>query len=239
MIIYGINAVREALRSGMGLKKVFVADRMDSRIREIVDTAGRKGLSVIRKDRDFFRQGSRGPTQYVAADIDFSFAPIDKVLALREEGQGLVLVLDLVEDPRNLGAVIRSAAACGIDGVVIQSRRSCGITSAVFQASAGAIAHVRISEVPNIKNALRLFRDEGYTIVGADASGEALYWQADYTRPTVIVMGSEGRGMRQTVKALCDMVVRIPMKGKVGSLNVSVAAGIILYDALRQKMMKP
>ncbi len=236
MIIYGINPAKEALGSDVKVKRIYVADRMDNRIREIVDDALGRGVKVIKKEKDFFRApGVKRNIQYIAAEIDLEPVSLDNILESASGGNGMVLVLDLVEDPRNFGAIIRSAAACGVDGIVIQSRRSCGITSAVVSASAGTVAYMKISEVPNIKNAIRAFKDEGFRIIGTDSSGSNPCWDADYTGNTVFVMGSEGKGLRKTVRELCDMVVKVPMDKRVSSLNVSVAAGIVLYEALRQK----
>ncbi len=238
MIIYGINAVNEALDSEVKVKRVYVADRMDSRIRDIVSNAKEKGVKVVRKDREFFRDIKAKAVQYVAAEVDLKPVPFEELFEKGSEKTGMYLVLDQIEDPRNLGAIIRSAAASGVDGIVIQSRRSCGLTSAVFSASAGAVAHVKVSEVPNIKNALRLFKNEGFIVIGTDSSGAQLYWEADYTGNTVFVMGSEGKGLRKTVRELCDIVVKIPMDKRVSSLNVSVATGVLLYEVLRQKNLE-
>ncbi len=234
MIIYGINPVKEALASNVRVKKVFISDRIDGRIREIVDRANVTGTKVSRKNREFFRESGPKSSQLVAAEIDFSTVPFERLFTHGGEVSGVFLALDLIEDPRNLGAIVRGAVACGINGVIIQSRRSCGITSTVFSASAGAVAHIRVSEVPNIKNAINVFREEGFKVIGADSSGSELYWDVDYLPPSVIVMGSEGKGLRKTVKTLCDVVVKIPMEMNIASLNVSVASGIILYEAYRQ-----
>ncbi|UCG78874.1 MAG: 23S rRNA (guanosine(2251)-2'-O)-methyltransferase RlmB [Nitrospirota bacterium] len=234
MIIYGINPVSEVIGSEVKVNKVFVADRMDDRIRKVVDLAKKSGITVSRKGKEFFREQRGKNPQYIAADVEIKFTPFEELLGDSAQGE-TVLAMDLIEDPRNLGAVIRSAAACGVDGVVIQSRRSCGITSVVVSASAGTIARVRISEVPNVKNAIKELKNEGFRVIGTDSSGTDIYWDADLTGRTVIVMGSEGKGLRKTVKELCDLVVRIPMEKGISSLNVSVAAGVLLYEVMRQK----
>jgi 23S rRNA (guanosine2251-2'-O)-methyltransferase len=235
MIIYGINAVHEALESDVKVKRVYVADRMDNRIRHIVNSAKGKGVRIVRKNKEFFRSMKAKTIQYIAADVDLKPVPFEDLIEKGAEFPHVYLVLDQVEDPRNLGAIIRSAAASGVSGIVIQTRRSCGLTSAVFSASAGTVAHVKVSEVPNIKNALRVFKDEGYQIVGTDARSTQLYWEVDYSVNTVFVMGSEGKGLRKTVRDLCDVMVKIPMDKKVASLNVSVATGVLLYEVTRQK----
>jgi 23S rRNA (guanosine2251-2'-O)-methyltransferase len=236
MIIHGINSVKEALSSGMAVKEIYVAERRDSRIAEIAELASRRRVKLVIRDRGFFKGVGGQAAQFVAARVDTNLTPFEDLLA--DQGSGLFLVLDQIEDPRNLGAILRTASATGVDGVVIQTHRACGITPTVFAASAGAVSHLRIAEVPNIKNAARTFKEEGFQVVGADSTGEKTLWDANLNGPTVLVLGSEGKGMRKTVRDLCDEVIRIPMAGKVSSLNVSVASGVILYEVLRQRGRK-
>lgn len=236
MIIHGINPVREAVLSGMKVKEIYVSDRMDERIREIVDIAMKREMQIKRKDRQFFKGIGGQGAQFVAAKVDIKTISVEEMI----EGamSRLFVVLDQIEDPRNLGAIIRSASAAGADGVVIQTHRAAGLTPVVFSASAGAVAHVRIAEVPNVKNAIRGFREAGYSIVGAESGGSKPYWDVDFSIPTVLVVGSEGKGLRRTVRDLCDEVVHIPMTGAVSSLNVSVATAVILFEIVRQKARK-
>lgn len=237
MIIYGINSVKEAIEADLGIQEIFVSDRSDTRVRALVERAVQRGIRITRKDKGFFRAAPVRVSQDVAASVIISLVPFDQLLA-EGEGGGAFLVLDQVEDPRNLGAILRTASACNIGGVVIQSHRACTITPAVFSASAGAVVHLRIAEVPNIKNAIRAYRERGFQIVGTDAEGEMSYWDADFCPPTVLVIGSEGKGMRKTVGNLCDFVVSIPLMGKVSSLNVSVASALVMYELLRQRVRK-
>jgi len=236
MIIHGINSVREAVLSGMRVREIYVSDRMDERIREVVDTAMKQDVQIKRKDRQFFKGIGGQSAQFIAAKVEIKVVSVDEMIDGARSR--LFIVLDQIEDPRNLGAIIRSASAAGVDGVVIQSHRAAGITPVVFSASAGALAHVRIAEVPNVKNAIRLFRDEGFSIVGAESGGPKPYWDIDFLGPTVLVVGSEGRGLRRTVRDLCDELVRIPMTGTVSSLNVSVAAAVMLFEIVRQRGRK-
>lgn len=237
MIIHGINSVREAVVSGMQVREIYVSDRMDERIREVVDMAMKRDMKIERKDRQFFKGIGGQGAQFIAAKVDIKTVSVDEMI---ERAQArLFVVLDQIEDPRNLGAIIRSASAASVDGVVIQTHRAAGLTPVVFSASAGAVAHVKIAEVPNVKNALREFRKEGYWVVGAESEGPKPYWDMDLSGPTVLVVGSEGKGLRRTVKDLCDGLVKIPMAGTVSSLNVSVATAIILFEVLRQKQRKP
>jgi len=236
MIIHGINSVREAVLSGMRIKEIYVSDRMDERIREVVDMAMKRDVQIKRKDRQFFKGIGGQSAQFIAARVDIKTVSVDEVI--KGARSRLFIVLDQIEDPRNLGAIIRSASAAGMDGVVIQSHRAAGLTPVVFSASAGALAHVRIAEVPNVKSAIRAFRDEGYRIVGAESGGPKPHWDIDFSVPTVLVVGSEGKGLRRTVRDLCDELVRIPMTGSVSSLNVSVAAAVILFEIVRQRGRK-
>jgi 23S rRNA (guanosine2251-2'-O)-methyltransferase len=145
------------------------------------------------------------------------------------------LVLDGIEDPRNFGAILRVADAAGVHCVVFQTRRSAGITPVVSKASAGAVEHVPLVNVVNIKHALRTMKDQDVTIIGAEASASMTFWDADMKGPVAFVVGSEGQGLRRTVQEQCDVVVSLPMAGKVNSLNVSVATGIMAYELIRQR----
>jgi 23S rRNA (guanosine2251-2'-O)-methyltransferase len=145
------------------------------------------------------------------------------------------MVLDCIEDPRNFGAILRVADAAGVDGVIFQSRRSAGLTPVVYKASAGAIEHVNLAEVVNIKHAVALMKERDVTVIGAEADAPLSLWDVDMKAPLAVIVGSEGEGMRRTVKEMCDALVNLPMKGTVNSLNVSVAAGIIAYEVMRQR----
>jgi len=144
-------------------------------------------------------------------------------------------VLDGIEDPQNLGAILRSAEVAGADGVILPSRRSAGVSAAVMRASAGAAAHVRIARCVNLRRALESLKEKGYWIVGLQGEAARPLWDVDLTAPTALVLGSEGAGLRRRVTEGCDFLASIPMRGKVGSYNVSVAAGIALYECLRQR----
>lgn len=150
----------------------------------------------------------------------------------------LFLVIDLIEDPRNLGAILRSAEASGVHGVVIQSYRSAGLGPEVSKSSAGAVEYVPVAMVPNIKHAIKRMREEGVTIVGMEAGGKTVLWEEDLTIPLCVVIGSEGKGMRKTIREGCDLIATLPMKGKLNSLNASVTAGIVLFEIQRQRFIK-
>jgi len=165
------------------------------------------------------------------------YATLDDILQVPiQQGKApLYLVLDGVEDPRNLGAILRTADAAGVHGVIIPERRATGLTETVAKASAGAVEHVPVVKVVNIVNMLEELKKAGVWVVGAEADGDTVYWDADCVRPIALVLGGEDRGVRRLVRERCDYLVSLPLLGKISSLNVSVAAGILLYETLRQR----
>ena len=235
MIIYGINPVLEALRAGK-VKELRVSQRSDDRLRELLALAGDRGVPVRRVPPDVLdRDSSRGVHQGVVADVgelkEYSVAE----LVRGARGRPLIVVLDSIEDPHNLGAIFRTADAAGVDGVVIQSRRVAALGGAAAKASAGAVSHIRIAEVVNIARAIEELKELGVWTVGLAADAETAYDAIDFTGPSAIVLGAEGSGLRRLVRERCDYLAAIPMGGHVGSLNVSVSAGIALFEAVRQR----
>ncbi|HSW62070.1 MAG TPA: 23S rRNA (guanosine(2251)-2'-O)-methyltransferase RlmB [Dissulfurispiraceae bacterium] len=239
--IYGINPVHEALKSGRPLFALYVLNTEHRNVFSLIRLAEQQHIPVRRIGRDFFDmrfdKGHQGIAAHVARKKMLSTDDLPKLLA-QAKGHALFLVADCIEDPRNFGAMLRTAEAAGVDGVIFQEQRSAGISPTVAKASAGALEHLSLVETVNIKHALRILKEEGVMIVGAEAGSNKQPWDIDLARPVAIVMGSEGEGMRRTVRELCDAVVALPMRGKVGSLNVSVAAGIMLFEVLRQRAQK-
>jgi 23S rRNA (guanosine2251-2'-O)-methyltransferase len=235
VIIYGVNPVLEALRA-QRVKEVRVADKGSDRMRELVALARQQGIPVRSMPQDVLaRQARGGVHQGVIADVeDIASYSVDE-LVRGAKGVALIVVLDGIEDPQNLGAILRTADAAGVDGIVIQSRRSAALDGAAAKASAGAVAHARIAEVVNIARAIDELKDAGVWTVGLAAEGTTSYEDVDYTVPTAIVLGAEGAGLRRLVREKCDFLAAIPMGGHVGSLNVSVAAGVVLFEAVRQR----
>ena len=238
MIIYGINPVLEALRAGR-VKELRVGERADDRLKQLLALASERGVRVRRVPADALeRESRRGVHQGVVAEVeeaaDYSVEEIVRGAA----GAARVVVLDGVEDPHNLGAILRTADAAGADGVVVQSRRSAARDGAAAKASAGAVAHVRIAEVVNIARAIEELKDAGVWTVGLAGDAPDPYDVIDYTLPTAVVLGAEGAGLRRLVRERCDRLASIPMRGHVSSLNVSVAAGIVLFEAVRQRSGK-
>jgi 23S rRNA (guanosine2251-2'-O)-methyltransferase len=234
-LVYGINPVSEALTARRVSRLVHLRgggpriDALVSRAHELripVDTVDRRQLDRLTRG---------GVHQGVAADVQpVPTYTLDELVQLAE-GPALILVLDSVEDPQNVGAMLRSVDAAGAHGVVRQARRAAPIEGAAAKASAGAVSHVRIATVVNIARAVEELKGLGVWTIGLDASASESYDEVDYTLPTALVVGAEGTGLRRLVRETCDRVVRIPMAGEVGSLNVSVATGVALFEAARQR----
>jgi 23S rRNA (guanosine2251-2'-O)-methyltransferase len=235
MLIYGINPVLEAIRAGR-VRELRVSDRAGGRVADAVAAAERGGIAVRRVAANELDRAARGGVhQGVIADVeesrDFSVAD----LVTGATGAPLIVVLDGIEDPHNLGAILRTVDAAGADGVIRQSRHAAPLGGAAAKAAAGAVSHVRIAEVVNIARAIEELKEAGVWTVGLAGDSAKRYDQIDLTVPTAIVLGAEGTGLRRLVRERCDWLVSIPMRGHVESLNVSVAAGIALFEAVRQR----
>ncbi len=234
MIIYGINPVLEALRA-----RRVAALRVSAhggRVDELIALAQQGGVPVRRVAPAELERAARGGVhQGVAAEVrDGSIFSVED-LVVQAEGPALIVVLDGIEDPHNLGAILRTADAAGAHGVVRQSRHAAPLGGATAKASAGAVAHVKIAEVVNIARALEHLKAAGVWTVGLAGDAPQTYDALDYSVPTALVVGAEGTGLRRLVRERCDWLVSIPMRGHVESLNVSVAAGIVLFEACRQR----
>ena len=240
--IEGRNAVLEALRAGRSIDKIYLAKgETDKTLAHIAARARAAGVVVVEADRRKLDALSASPTKAhqgvvaVAAVKDYcSLADILRVAEERGEAP-FVLVCDEISDPHNLGAILRSAECVGAHGVVIPKRRSAGVTGIVDKTSAGAAEHVPVARVPNLPAALRELKERGLWIYGTAADGRADLWHTDFTGPLALVIGSEGEGMGRLVREHCDFLVRIPLRGKLDSLNASAAAGILMYEVLRQR----
>jgi 23S rRNA (guanosine2251-2'-O)-methyltransferase len=236
MIIYGINAVVEALRAGR-VRRLRVGTRGDRRIDEALALARGAGVSVDRVDAGALDRAARGGVhQGIVAELAplQDYSPRAIVAAAAPDAQ-LIVVLDGVEDPHNLGAILRTADAAGVHGVVRQARHAAALDGAAAKASAGAVAHVRLATVVNIARAIEELKDLGVWTVGLAGDSPESYDRVDFTLPTAVVLGAEGTGLRRLVRERCDRLVSIPMRGTVSSLNVSVAAGVTLFEAVRQR----
>ena len=239
-LIEGRNAVIEALRVGRSIDKIFIAKgETDKTLGHIASKARKDGIVVVDADRRKLDMMSvTHAHQGVIALVGVSeYCSIDDILAVAgEKGEPpFVIVCDEISDPRNLGAIIRSAECAGAHGVIIPKRRSAGLTAIVGKSSAGAAEHMAIARVPNIPAVLRELKEKGLWIYGAAAGGESGLWQTDFTGPVAIVIGSEGDGLGRLVREQCDYIVSIPMVGKINSLNASAAASVIMYEVLRRR----
>jgi 23S rRNA (guanosine2251-2'-O)-methyltransferase len=236
MLVYGINPVMEALRTGR-VREVRVGDRSGLRMHELVRAAERGGVVVRRvPDHELDRASRGGVHQGVVADLEEPRAVTVAELCEAPGGRPpLIVVLDGIEDPHNLGAILRTADAAGVSGVIRQTRHAAPLAGAAAKASAGAVSHVRIADVVNIARALEELKAAGVWTVGLSGDAPTSYCDIDLTLPTALVLGTEGTGMRRLVRERCDWLVSIPMAGHVGSLNVSVAAGVALFEAVRQR----
>jgi len=237
MIIYGINAVTEALRAGT-LRSLRAGRRKDRRLHELLAAAEQAGVPVRRvSDADLDRESGGSSHQGVVADADDrpSYDLGELIREAHASPPALIVVLDGIEDPHNFGAILRTVDAVGAHGVVRQTRHAAPLAGAAGKASAGALAHVKIADVVNVARAVEELKDAGIWTVGLAGEAAKTYDKMDFTVPTAVVLGAEGVGMRRLVRERCDFLAAIPMKGHVHSLNVSVAAGVVLFEALRQR----
>ncbi|MFN3324609.1 MAG: 23S rRNA (guanosine(2251)-2'-O)-methyltransferase RlmB [Bryobacteraceae bacterium] len=232
-LLVGIHPVREALRAGRPLDRVLIARGAGGpRLQEIIDLCRDRSVSVRFENRDVLdRISNRSAHQGVLAlGAAQRYSTLDEVIP----DARLLVILDGVEDPHNLGAIIRTAHAAGASAVLIPERRAAGLTETVAKAAAGALEHLPVARTGNLSQTLEKLKAAGFWIYGLDERGDHDYHKADYLLPTAIVLGGEGKGLHQQVRKQCDFLIRIPMAGEIPSLNVSVAAGIVLFEWKRR-----
>jgi 23S rRNA (guanosine2251-2'-O)-methyltransferase len=235
MVIYGINAVAEAVRASR-VREIRVADRDDERLRRVLEEAASRGVPIVRVSRDALqREAPAGTHQGIVAEVTPAPQAHLADLVDASDGPPLLIVLDGVEDPQNVGAILRTADAAGASGVVRQTRRAARLDGAAVKASAGAVHHVRVADVVNIARAIDELKEAGVWTVGLDANSKTFYYELDLTVPTAFVVGAEGHGLRRLVAARCDFLAAIPMAGQVSSLNVSAATAVAVFEAVRQR----
>lgn len=235
-LLAGIHPVREALRAGLPLDRVLIARGAGGpRLQELIELCRQRGIPIHFEPREQLDRAASGASHQgvVAFGAAEKYTTLEQTIA----SGGLHVVLDGIEDPHNLGAIIRTAHAAGAAAVVIPERRAVGLTETVSRAAAGALAYVPVVRVTNTNRTLEHLKKSGYWIYGLDERGQDSYDQIDYASPTAFVLGAEGRGLHQQVARHCDSLVRIPMPpGGVASLNVSVAAGVVLFEWRRRKV---
>ncbi len=240
-IIEGRNAVTEALRAGSAIDKIYVArGETDATLGFLASSAREKGIVVVEADRRKLDEMSvtHAHQGVIALAAVREYASVEDILrSARDKGEApLIVVCDEITDPHNLGAVIRTAECAGAHGVIIPKRRSAGLTAIVAKTSAGAVTHIPVARVPNLTALLKDLKKEGLWVYGSAAGGKTPLYEADLKGPAAIVIGSEGEGMGRLVTETCDVIISIPMKGRLNSLNASTAAAILLYEAVRQRM---
>ena len=240
--IEGRNAVLEAFRSGKTIDKLFVLDGcQDGPVKSIIREAKKTDtiINFVDKERLDRLAGTGHHQGVVAQAAAYEYAEVEDILkAAKDKGEApFIFILDEIEDPHNLGAIIRTANQAGAHGVIIPKRRAVGLTPTVARTSAGAVNYVPVAKVTNISNTMKELKDRGMWFVCADMDGTLMY-DMDLTGPIGLVIGNEGDGVSPLVKKNCDMVASIPMKGDIDSLNASVAAGVLSYEIVRQRMKK-
>ena len=237
----GRNAITEALRAGRTLDKVFVADGdTDKSLQRLAAQAKEVGAVVVPVDRRKLDQMSTTHSHQgiIALAAAHDYYSIDDILeeAVSRGQNALIVICDELTDPHNLGAILRSAECAGAHGVIIPKRRSVGLTATVAKASAGAMEYMKVAKVGNINDAIRDLKEKGVWVFGTAAEGSIPMYKADLAGPAAIVIGNEGDGMSPLVRKNCDVMVHIPMQGRISSLNASAAASILLYEAVRQRL---
>src|SRR5215813_13750407 len=241
-VIFGINPVTEALKAkGRALEWVGVTkERHDLRLQRVVEDCRRQGVPVRFLTRTEIERMTRdhGHQGVVAVSSAKHYNDLDDLLAAKKGDHSLIVVLDGIEDPHNLGAILRTADAAGVDGVVIPERRAVGVTGTVAKTSAGASEHLPIAKVTNIARTVEELKDKNIWTVGLDERGTQTYETLDYKMDCAVVLGAEGKGMHDLVRRKCDFLISIPMLGHVPSLNVSVAAAVVLYEIVRQRRLR-
>jgi 23S rRNA (guanosine2251-2'-O)-methyltransferase len=239
-ILGGINSVAEALRGQRKFHQLYVAkERHNPRIEDILMLAEKKSLPIKLISRaELDRLYPQAPHQGVAAEVEpYVYADLESVMvrASHDGERSILLVLDGIEDPQNLGSIIRTAECAGVNGVILPRHHSVGINPTVVRASAGATEHIAVVQETNLVNTLKALKKAGFWVIGADMAGTQEFFHTQMPYPAVLVIGSEGRGMRRLVKENCDLLVRIPMFGQVNSLNASISAALLIYELVRQR----
>lgn len=240
--IEGRNPVLEALKAGREIEKLVIAKgNKEGSINKIIGLAKSKNIIIQYVDRT--RLDSMADTNVhqgvIAISASYSYSSVNDILnSAREKGEApFIIILDEIEDPHNLGAIIRSAECAGAHGIVIPKRRAVGLTPIVSKTSAGAIEYLPVAKVTNISNTIEELKKENIWVYGADVEGENYYYEKDLRGPIALVIGNEGKGMSRIVKEKCDFLIKIPVLGRVSSLNASVAASILIYDVVRQRSL--
>ncbi|MBR2773959.1 MAG: 23S rRNA (guanosine(2251)-2'-O)-methyltransferase RlmB [Selenomonadaceae bacterium] len=236
-LIFGRNAVAELLKSGHSVNRILIAQgSRDGSIQKIFALAKTAGVVVEFVSRDKLDKLCGGRHQGVAAYAAAAdYSTVEEILELAEDEPPFIILLDELEDPQNFGAILRTAEAVGVHGVIIPKRRSVQLNATVFKTSAGAAQYVKVAQVTNVAQTLKQLREVGLKVVGSDMNAAIDFKQADLTGGIVLIIGSEGKGMRRLTRESCDELIRIPMVGKINSLNASVASALLMYEIFFQR----
>ncbi|QGU00758.1 23S rRNA (guanosine(2251)-2'-O)-methyltransferase [Candidatus Syntrophocurvum alkaliphilum] len=237
--IAGVNSIMEAIKGGRKIHKIYIQNgRAGKKIEDLINLAQKRGIYIqtVEKQRLDQMYTITNHQGVVAQVENYEYSEIEEVLekaALKGE-KPFIIILDSIEDPQNLGSIIRTAECAGVHGIVIPRHNSAEVTSAVSKASSGAVEHIHIVREKNLVNIIKYLKEQGMWIIGADMSASDNFFQTDIPTPATIVIGSEGKGIRRLIKENCDMLVKIPMKGKINSLNASIAAALLVFEVVRQ-----
>ncbi|MGL5244634.1 MAG: 23S rRNA (guanosine(2251)-2'-O)-methyltransferase RlmB [Sarcina sp.] len=242
-LVEGRNAVIELLKTDKTIEQLFVANgKLEGSINKIIALAKEKKIVVKEVDRkklDFMSE--TGAHQGVIAQITpFKYSSVEDILSYAEKKgeEPFIVILDELEDPHNLGSIVRTAELCGVHGIIIPKRRNVGVTGTVYKASVGAIEYMKIAKVTNINVVIDELKSKNIWVYGADISGKDYSYETDFSGACAIIIGNEGKGMSKLTKTKCDKLVKIPMTGKINSLNASVAGGIMMYEVLKSRIRK-
>ena len=242
-LVEGRNAVIELLKSNKTIEQLFIANgKMEGSINKILGLAKDKGVIVKEVDRkklDLMSE-TKAHQGVIAQITPFKYSTVDEILnyAKQKDEDPFIVILDELEDPHNLGSIVRTAELCGVHGIIIPKRRNVGVTSTVYKCSAGAIEHMKIAKVTNINATIDILKEKGIWIYGADIEGKDYSYDTNFNGACAIVIGNEGKGISKLTKNKCDKLVKIPMIGKINSLNASVAGGIMMYEVLKGRIKK-
>ena len=232
MIVYGRNVAKEILKNNKKIKEVLLQDTFDDK--EIISLLENKNINIKRLNKKEISRFDKFSHQGIILDIeDFSYTDVEDFF---DEENAKVVILDHLEDPHNLGAIIRTAEAAGINGIIIPKDRSVEVNSTVMKTSAGALENMRIAKVTNLTSTIKDLKDHGFWVVGTAMEADYDYREIDYSGKIALVIGNEGNGISKSVKDSCDYIAKIPMNGKINSLNASVAAGIMIYEVQRNNL---
>ena len=238
--VEGRNSVIELLESGKDINKIYIEKgEKQGSIHKIIAKAKERGIVLVETDKSKLKQMAQTENyQGVIAIVPpYEYCEVEDILeeAKNKNEEPFILILDGIEDPHNLGAIIRTAETAGVHGIIIPKRRAASVNSTVNKVSAGAVEYMKIARVNNINDTIRYLKDNGIWIIGTDMNATKFYYEEDFKSPIAIVIGNEGFGMNRLVKENCDLLIKIPMKGKITSLNASVSAGITIYEVVKQR----